>query len=59
MTDVKRPSPLGDALHTWITRHGMAKRFDLAAAVATWPDAVGAGPAAGFAARTTRWFLGE
>jgi predicted nucleic acid-binding Zn ribbon protein len=41
MTDVKRPSPLGDALNTWITHHGMAKRFDLAAAVATWPDAVG------------------
>jgi predicted nucleic acid-binding Zn ribbon protein len=34
-------SSLGDALHAWITRSGMDKRLDLAAAVAAWPDAVG------------------
>jgi predicted nucleic acid-binding Zn ribbon protein len=33
--------PLSDALGAWIKRNGMAKRFDLAAAVANWPEAVG------------------
>jgi predicted nucleic acid-binding Zn ribbon protein len=32
---------LGDALDAWISRNGMVKRFDLAAAVADWPEAVG------------------
>jgi len=41
VSEVKRPSPLSDALNAWITRNGMARRFDLAAAVATWPEAVG------------------
>jgi predicted nucleic acid-binding Zn ribbon protein len=41
VSTVKRPSSLGDALSAWITRNGMIKRFDLAAAVESWPDAVG------------------
>jgi predicted nucleic acid-binding Zn ribbon protein len=41
VTTVKKFSSLNDALHAWITRNGMDKRFDLAAAVAAWPDAVG------------------
>ena len=41
MSDIKRPLPLSEALNAWIARNGMAKRFDLAAAVAIWPDAVG------------------
>ena len=38
---VKKPSSLGDALNAWIARNGMVKRFDLAEAVAAWPEAVG------------------
>ena len=41
MRTLKKFSSLGDALDGWISRHGMVKRFDLAAAVAAWPDAVG------------------
>lgn len=41
MRVVKKFSSLSDALDGWITRNGMAKRFDLAAAVAAWPEAVG------------------
>ena len=41
MRVVKKPSSLADALHAWITRNGMVKRFDLAVAVAAWPEAVG------------------
>jgi predicted nucleic acid-binding Zn ribbon protein len=37
----KKPAALGEALDAWIARHGMSKRFDLAGAVAAWPDAVG------------------
>jgi len=37
----KKFSTLGDALDAWIARNGMVKRFDLAVAVAAWPEAVG------------------
>ena len=41
MTETKPPAPIRAALEAWITRHGMAKRFDLATAVEDWPEAVG------------------
>ena len=41
MSAPRKPSTLSDALDAWVTRHGMIKRFDLAVAVADWPDAVG------------------
>ena len=41
MSTPKKPSTLSDALDGWIARNGMIKRFDLAVAVADWPEAVG------------------
>ena len=41
MSDIKRPLPLSEVLSGWIARHGMSRRFDLAAVVESWPDAVG------------------
>lgn len=41
MTEPKPPASLNAALDAWIARHGMAKKFDIASAVADWPDAVG------------------
>lgn len=41
MRSAKTFASLGDALQAWIARTGMDKRFDLARAVAAWPDAVG------------------
>lgn len=41
MTGTKKPASLGEAIGAWASRHGMVKRFDLAAAVDNWPDAVG------------------
>ena len=41
MNKPKHPAPIRAALDAWITRNGMAKRFDLATAVEAWPDAVG------------------
>ena len=41
MNDSRKPAALGEALTAWITRNGMIKRFDLVAAVDSWPDAVG------------------
>ena len=41
MSTPPRPTPLGEALTAWITRHGMRKRFDLAQVVEAWPELVG------------------
>jgi len=41
MSAPKKPASLHEALDSWIVKHGMIKRFDLAKAVAAWPDAVG------------------
>jgi predicted nucleic acid-binding Zn ribbon protein len=41
VTAPKKPATLHDALDAWIARNGMIKRFDLAKAVAAWPDVVG------------------
>ena len=41
MSAPRKPATLSEALDAWITRNGMIKRFDLAAAVADWPGAVG------------------
>lgn len=36
-----KPTPLAEALETWIKKSGIAKRLDLAAAVEGWADIVG------------------
>ncbi len=41
MSTAKKFSSLGEAVTGWISKHGMVKRFDLAVAVADWPEAVG------------------
>ena len=41
MRDAREPLTLHAALDAWIRRAGLAKRFDVAAAVADWPEAVG------------------
>ncbi|MGH7581655.1 MAG: DciA family protein [Gemmatimonadales bacterium] len=41
MNGPRRPTPLAEALDSWIRRSGMVKRLDLAGAVAAWPEVVG------------------
>lgn len=36
-----RPSPLGDAIASWLDQSGLRRRLDLAAAVDDWPELVG------------------
>jgi predicted nucleic acid-binding Zn ribbon protein len=36
-----RPTPLADALESWIDRSGLRKRLDLASVVDAWPEAMG------------------
>jgi hypothetical protein len=41
MTDKREPSPIADALASYLRRSGIAKRIQQAGVIEAWPDLVG------------------